>query len=158
MTDGCVFCRVVARESPADIVYEDEEVLAFKDLYPKAPVHLLIVPKRPETLRSRFSGATTVETQAPTAERHHVQQAARDRDVLKEVDELVLITQMVVEERGGHESEDSEDTGDNASAIAERKHDATDNLDESGEAECYRWQRQSDGLDVTDGHRRCGDL
>ena len=46
MTDGCEFCRVVARESPADIVYEDDEVLAFKDLYPKAPVHLLIVPKR----------------------------------------------------------------------------------------------------------------
>src|SRR5437867_7279817 len=46
VTDGCVFCRVVARESPADIVYEDEEVLAFKDLYPKAPIHYLIVPKR----------------------------------------------------------------------------------------------------------------
>ena len=46
MTDGCVFCRVVARESPADIVYEDDEVLAFKDLYPKAPVHCLIIPKR----------------------------------------------------------------------------------------------------------------
>lgn len=46
MTDGCVFCRVVARESPAEIVYEDPEILAFKDLYPKAPVHLLIVPKR----------------------------------------------------------------------------------------------------------------
>ena len=46
MTDGCVFCRVVARESPADIVYEDDEVLAFKDLYPKAPVHFLIIPKR----------------------------------------------------------------------------------------------------------------
>jgi len=46
MTDGCAFCRIVARESPADIVYEDDEVLAFKDLYPKAPVHLLIVPKR----------------------------------------------------------------------------------------------------------------
>ena len=46
MTDGCVFCRVVARETAADIVYEDDEVLAFKDLYPKAPVHLLIIPKR----------------------------------------------------------------------------------------------------------------
>ena len=42
----CVFCRIVARQSPADIVYEDDEVLAFKDLYPKTPVHLLIVPKR----------------------------------------------------------------------------------------------------------------
>ena len=42
----CVFCRVVARQMPADIEYEDESVLAFKDLYPKAPVHILIVPKR----------------------------------------------------------------------------------------------------------------
>jgi len=43
---NCVFCRIVARESPAEIEYEDDEVLAFKDLYPKAPVHLLIIPKR----------------------------------------------------------------------------------------------------------------
>jgi len=42
----CAFCRIVARQSPADIVYEDDDVLAFKDIYPKAPVHLLIVPKR----------------------------------------------------------------------------------------------------------------
>jgi histidine triad (HIT) family protein len=42
----CLFCRIVARTSPAEIEYEDDAVLAFKDLYPKAPVHLLIVPKR----------------------------------------------------------------------------------------------------------------
>ena len=46
VTAGCVFCRIVARESPAEIEYEDDEVLAFKDLYPKAPIHLLIIPKR----------------------------------------------------------------------------------------------------------------
>ena len=46
MTDGCVFCRVVAREAPADIVYEDSDILAFKDIYPKAPIHVLIIPKR----------------------------------------------------------------------------------------------------------------
>ena len=46
MSAGCAFCRIVARESPADIEYEDDQVLAFKDIYPKAPVHLLIVPKR----------------------------------------------------------------------------------------------------------------
>ena len=45
MTD-CAFCRIVARESAADIVYEDDAVLAFKDIYPKAPVHVLIIPKR----------------------------------------------------------------------------------------------------------------
>jgi histidine triad (HIT) family protein len=42
----CLFCRIIARQSPADITYEDDAVLAFKDIYPKAPVHLLIVPKR----------------------------------------------------------------------------------------------------------------
>ena len=47
MTDvACVFCRIAARQSPADVEYEDEEVLAFRDIYPKAPVHLLIIPKR----------------------------------------------------------------------------------------------------------------
>ena len=45
MTD-CVFCRIVSRQSAAEIEYEDDAVLAFKDIYPKAPVHVLIVPKR----------------------------------------------------------------------------------------------------------------
>jgi histidine triad (HIT) family protein len=42
----CLFCRIVARQNPADIEYEDDAVLAFKDIYPKAPVHVLIIPKR----------------------------------------------------------------------------------------------------------------
>jgi histidine triad (HIT) family protein len=42
----CLFCRIAARQSPAEIVYEDDAVVAFKDIYPKAPVHLLIVPRR----------------------------------------------------------------------------------------------------------------
>ena len=46
MTPACIFCRIAAKESPADIEYEDDLVMAFRDLYPKAPVHLLIVPKR----------------------------------------------------------------------------------------------------------------
>ena len=46
MSADCAFCRIVARQTPADIEYEDDEVLAFKDIYPKAPLHLLIVPKR----------------------------------------------------------------------------------------------------------------
>ncbi len=43
---SCLFCRIVARESPAEIEYEDDRVVAFRDIYPKAPTHLLIVPKR----------------------------------------------------------------------------------------------------------------
>lgn len=46
MSQTCIFCRIVARETPADIEYEDDEVLAFRDLYPKAPIHILIIPKR----------------------------------------------------------------------------------------------------------------
>lgn len=44
--NDCLFCRIAARQSPSDIVYEDDAVVAFKDIYPKAPVHLLIVPRR----------------------------------------------------------------------------------------------------------------
>jgi histidine triad (HIT) family protein len=40
-----VFSRIVAREIPADIVYENDTVIAFRDIAPKAPVHLLVVPK-----------------------------------------------------------------------------------------------------------------
>jgi len=46
MTESCVFCRIAAGSSPAEIAYEDDAVIAFKDIYPKAPVHLLIIPKR----------------------------------------------------------------------------------------------------------------
>src|ERR1700677_36051 len=56
------------------------------------------------------------------------------------------------------EREDKEDTCNDAGAVAEQKQGAAYNLGESGEAERHRWQRQSDGLDVTDGHRRCSDL
>ena len=45
MTD-CVFCRIIDRQTPADIEYGDDAVVAFRDIYPKAPVHLLIVPRR----------------------------------------------------------------------------------------------------------------
>jgi histidine triad (HIT) family protein len=40
-----IFTRIVAREIPADIVFESERVIAFRDIAPKAPVHLLVVPK-----------------------------------------------------------------------------------------------------------------
>ena len=44
--EQCIFCKIVNKEAPAQIVHEDERILAFKDIFPKAPVHILIVPKK----------------------------------------------------------------------------------------------------------------
>jgi histidine triad (HIT) family protein len=41
----CLFCRIIRREIPSSIVYEDERVLAFQDVNPQAPIHILVVPK-----------------------------------------------------------------------------------------------------------------
>lgn len=41
----CIFCKIINKELPASVVYEDEKLLAFKDINPMAPVHVLIVPK-----------------------------------------------------------------------------------------------------------------
>ena len=38
----CIFCKIIQKEIPANIVYEDEEVLAFRDIQPAAPVHILL--------------------------------------------------------------------------------------------------------------------
>ncbi len=43
--NDCLFCRIVAKEIPATVVYEDDAILAFKDITPQAPVHLLLIPK-----------------------------------------------------------------------------------------------------------------
>lgn len=42
----CVFCLIRDKKIPGDIVYEDDEVMAFKDINPEAPVHILIIPKK----------------------------------------------------------------------------------------------------------------
>jgi histidine triad (HIT) family protein len=46
MADDCLFCKIVAGEIPATKVYEDTDTLAFADLNPQAPTHVLLVPKR----------------------------------------------------------------------------------------------------------------
>ncbi len=43
---ACLFCQIINKEIPADIMYEDEKFVVFKDIKPKAPIHLLIVPKK----------------------------------------------------------------------------------------------------------------
>ena len=44
--NDCLFCKIVEKKIPADIVYESENIIAFKDIEPKAPIHCLIIPKK----------------------------------------------------------------------------------------------------------------
>jgi histidine triad (HIT) family protein len=46
MTTGCLFCNIVSRSVPAQIVHENDHVLAFRDIRPMAPTHALVIPKR----------------------------------------------------------------------------------------------------------------
>lgn len=44
--DNCLFCKIINKELPANIVFEDDQVLAFRDIHPVAPEHILLVPKK----------------------------------------------------------------------------------------------------------------
>jgi len=46
MEHDCLFCKIAQGEIPADIIYEDDRVIAFDDIHPKAPVHKLIIPRK----------------------------------------------------------------------------------------------------------------
>lgn len=51
----CIFCQIAAGELPADIYYEDKEVIAFRDIHPVAPTHLLIIPRRHIATANEFN-------------------------------------------------------------------------------------------------------
>ena len=54
---NCIFCKIIRNEIPSSRVYEDEDVLVFKDIHPSAPVHLLVIPKRHITGLSAVASA-----------------------------------------------------------------------------------------------------
>jgi len=56
MKNDCIFCKIANKEIAADIVYEDEEMLGFRDIAPKAPVHFLFIPKRHISTLNDVSG------------------------------------------------------------------------------------------------------
>lgn len=72
---NCLFCKIVAGEIPADKVFENDKVLAFNDINPQAPVHILVIPKshhenaaelasvEPDTLPELFSAARKLAAQ-----------------------------------------------------------------------------------------------
>ena len=42
----CIFCKIINKEIPSEIIYEDDEIISFKDINPAAPVHVLVIPKK----------------------------------------------------------------------------------------------------------------
>ncbi|MEM7417629.1 MAG: histidine triad nucleotide-binding protein [Gemmatimonadota bacterium] len=60
MTEACLFCRIVEGSIPADVVLETDRVLAFRDISPQAPTHVLVIPKR--CIRSVADAADEDET------------------------------------------------------------------------------------------------
>ena len=46
MKENCLFCKIIKGEIPSDKVYEDDKILAFRDIQPAAPVHILVIPKK----------------------------------------------------------------------------------------------------------------
>jgi histidine triad (HIT) family protein len=60
MADDCLFCRIIQREIPATLVYEDADCVAFRDIDPKAPTHVLIVPREHVATMNDASDATSL--------------------------------------------------------------------------------------------------
>lgn len=44
--EECIFCKIINKQIPSDIIYEDEQIIAFNDIHPVAPIHILIIPKK----------------------------------------------------------------------------------------------------------------
>jgi len=55
---ACLFCKFVSREIPTQVVYEDEHVLAFRDINPQAPTHILVIPRRTSRTSRRCKPTT----------------------------------------------------------------------------------------------------
>ena len=83
----CIFCRVVRREIPSKIVYEDDQLLAFEDVNPQAPVHLLVIPKKHidqlSSLSSKDQGLGGALLQAAN-------RLAKDKGILEEGFRVVI--------------------------------------------------------------------
>ncbi len=74
----CIFCKIIKKEVPADIEYEDQKIVAFRDIKPRAPIHILIVPKE-----------------------HRIKSAAdiSEEDLLL-VGKLILVAKKIAEKKG----------------------------------------------------------
>ena len=72
VTADCLFCRIVAKDVPATIVYETDTVLAFRDINPQAPTHALVIPKQHHANAAAMASADPVLAGAVLAGAHEV--------------------------------------------------------------------------------------
>ena len=84
---NCLFCKIIEKKIPAKIVYEDEQVLAFENINPQSPVHILVIPKKhiPTTLDISADENDLVGKMVQTANR-----IARDKGVAERGFRLVM--------------------------------------------------------------------
>ena len=92
--EECIFCKIVRGEVPAALVYEDERVLAFDDIQPMAPVHVVIIPKK------HIATFMDVE-EGQTADLQAMMEAAKKVAKLKKVDEKGFRLVINCNEEGG---------------------------------------------------------
>lgn len=81
MGERTIFHKIRDKEIPADIVYEDEDVLAFKDIHPKAPTHLLLIPKKDKDFVASIADLTEETSHVPAMLIRKAQQLAKERGI-----------------------------------------------------------------------------
>jgi histidine triad (HIT) family protein len=85
----CIFCQIIAKEIPTQFLYEDEELVAFPDIHPLTPIHLLIVPRKHIPSLAHLS-----ETEAPLIGRMAIvaRQLAKEKGIADRGYRLVINT------------------------------------------------------------------
>lgn len=91
----CIFCKIIEKSLPSDIVYEDDDMIAIKDLYPKADVHLLVLPKKHIESLNKLNDDDAHLAGKMLAKIKHIAQAAGIGDG--------FITKIHTEAKGGQE-------------------------------------------------------
>ena len=77
MADDCIFCRIVRREIPATIVHEDDHCIAFRDINPQAPVHVVIVTREHVTSLDQATSAAQLGALSTGGARHRAEREHR---------------------------------------------------------------------------------
>jgi histidine triad (HIT) family protein len=88
--EDCIFCKIINKETPASIVFEDEKIIAFNDINPQAPIHILLIP------REHFASLNDVPEEKKNILSHlllKARQIAREKGIAEKGYRIVLNTE-----------------------------------------------------------------